>query len=468
MSNMNLDLQASHKMLTLLDEANANTESVIDLIPGIFVVINEKYEILRANSEFVQRIGVDQEAALRLPMESFFRRQNWEIFAHQIKKILGRGVTGGQVKFELNMMFGGSASQERPFHWILTCMDARNKSEGQLITVFGHDMSEMRETERRLVDIFTNIPLGIFTINRDGTVSNAYSSYLETMLDCGSMAGKHVNDVLFKSALTNMDDEAIKNIKAVTECMGKLDIEFAGYAKLFPHTFFRHSGSDRTHGRWLKVTYQPVIFNSIVEQLLIILEDQTAIVNAELDMKKAALEREQSLAVYESAIRDPLTGLYTRLYMKKAVGDLLDSHDRADIAQASMVIFDIDHFKNVNDTYGHQSGDIVLSQVAAVLLKMSGENDIPVRFGGEEFIVFMPYDSTHAFELAEKVRTAVEQSEYDLGDSVIKVTISGGVAMHQRGESMDSLMHRADQFLYAAKKNGRNRNIVETQPLPVA
>lgn len=468
MSNINLDLQASHKMLTLLDEANDNTETVIDLVPGIFVVINEKFEVLRANNEFAQLVGLDQEAAFRLPLKNYFQPQNWEIFSHQIKKTIDRGVTGGQVKFELNVMLGGKASQERPFHWVLTCMKARNKSEGQLITVFGNDMSEMRETERRLVDIFTNIPLGIFTINRDGTVSNAYSSYLETMLDCDSMAGKHVNDVLFKSALTNMDDQAKKNINAVTDCMGKSAIEFAAYSKLFPQAFFRHSGGDKTKGRWLKVTYQPVIFSSVVEQLLIILEDQTAIVNAELDMKKAAQEREQTLAVYESAIRDPLTGLFTRLYMKQAVGDMLTSHDQGSIAQASMVIFDIDHFKQVNDTYGHHSGDIVLSQVAAILLRFSGETDIPVRFGGEEFIIFTPYDSTHAFALAENIRTAVEQSEYDLGGSVVSVTISGGVAMHQRGESMESLMQRADQFLYAAKKNGRNRNVVEAQPLPKA
>ncbi|MBK7002620.1 MAG: GGDEF domain-containing protein [Rhodoferax sp.] len=467
MSNINLDLQASHKMLTLLDEANANTESVIDLIPGIFVVINDRHEVLRANAEFIRMVGLDQDASFKLPMENLFHSKNWEIFAHQVKKVIRGGGTAGAVKFELDMMAGGSDSLGRPFHWILTCMNARNKSEGQLVTVFGHDMSEMREAERRLVDIFTNIPLGIFTINRNGTVSNAYSSYLETMLDCDSLAGLHVNDVLFQSALTNMDNQAIRNIEAVTACMGKSDIEFGEYSKLFPQEFFRHSSGDVNNGRWLKVTYQPVIFNHIVEQLLIILEDQSAIVNADREMKKAAQEREQSLAVYESAIRDPLTGLYTRLYMKDAVVAMLDSHDSGAIDQASMVIFDIDHFKRINDTYGHQSGDIVLSRVAEVILRMSGENHIPIRFGGEEFIVFLPYDNKHAFELAEAIRKTVEQTAHDLGDSVIKVTISGGIAMHQCGESLENLIHRADLFLYAAKKNGRNRNIVETSQLYV-
>lgn len=153
--------------------------------------------------------------------------------------------------------------------------------------------------------------------------------------------------------------------------------------------------------------------------------------------------------------------IYTRLYMKDAVAALLWEHDHHEIPEVSMVIFDIDHFKKVNVTYGHNNGDVVLSQVAGVILRQSQEPAIPIRFGGEEFVVFMPAECGAAFELAERVRREIEAMEFDLGDTVIRATISGGVTAHQQGEALDEFMNRADQLLYKAKENGRNQTMVE-------
>lgn len=468
MSNLNLDLQASHKMLTLLDEANANTESVIDLIPGIFLIINENHEILRANREFVSLFNFDQEDALRMPLSRFFRKPSWEIFAHNIQEVVNSPVVGATIKFELTLSFESPEFEGRPFHWILTRQSTRNSGEGKLVTVFGHDLSEMRDTEKKLVEIFTSIPLGIFTLHRGGTVGGSFSAYLTAMLNCGNVQGRLVYDVLFKPALANMTDTEIAGARAVSHCMGASEMEFSALSQTFPLLIFHNPRRDPKDGRWIKVTYQPIVFNKIVEQLLIILEDRTAIVNAERDLVSAAKDRErsrilekQSLAVYESAIRDPLTGLYTRLFMKDAIPDLLERHDKRDVSDVSMVIFDIDHFKRVNDTYGHQNGDRVLSQVAAVVLRHSVEPEIPIRFGGEEFVVFLPGSREDAFDLAERIRLEVESLSFDLGDAVIKITVSGGVASRLDNEPLDDFMHRADALLYKAKKSGRNQNIVE-------
>jgi len=468
MSNINLDLQASHKMLMLLDEANANTESVIDLIPGIFLIVNEHHEVLRANREFVTLFGFDYEYALRLPLSRFFRRQSWEIFTQNIKEVINSPVEGATIKFELALSLENPELEGRPYHWVLTKQQVKNAGEGQLITVFGHDMSDMRDTEKRLVEIFTSIPLGIFTLNRDGTVGGSHSSYLTSMMDCGAVKGRLVYDVLFKPALSSMSEEETAGAKAVSRCLGDTEVEFARLVATFPQQIFHNTKRDPKEGRWLKITYQPIVFNKIVEQLLIILEDRTSIVNAEKDMSNAAKERErarllekQSLAIYESAIRDPLTGLYTRLYMKDAVAAMLASHDSGEISELAMVIFDIDHFKRVNDTYGHKNGDLILSQVAGVILRQSKEPEIPIRFGGEEFLVFLPGSCDEVFELAERVRKEVEAMKFDLGDAVIQVTISGGAASRLEGEVLDDFMHRADELLYKAKKNGRNQNIAE-------
>ena len=186
--------------------------------------------------------------------------------------------------------------------------------------------------------------------------------------------------------------------------------------------------------------------------------------DAALDREKAVALEKQSLARYEEAIRDPLTGLYTRLYMKDAVAALLWSHDHHEISELSMAIFDIDHFKNVNDSHGHKNGDRVLREVAGVILRQSPE--IPIRFGGEEFLVFIPDRYEAAFGLAERVRREVEAMRIDLGGTIIQVTLSAGIAAHRRGETLDDFMHRADQLLYLAKNNGRNQTMSEPENQP--
>ena len=467
MSHINLDLQASHKMLTLLDEANVNTESVIDSIPGIFLIINEDHEVLRANLEFIRLLGLASEDILRLPLARIFRPESWKIFAHNIKQIVESDAPDAVLKFEMGLTVSDGGSRcERPFHWTLSRRSINTPGEGLLVTVFGDDISEMRETERRLLRVFTSIPLGIFTMGQDGTIGDSYSSYLEALLDCGQLAGTVVDDVLFKPALPAMSADEIAGIAAVRQCVGRSVLEYGAFSRTFPQQIFHQTGSEAKDGRWLKITYQPIVFDRIVEQLLIILEDRTAIVNAEREMLDATLDREkamalekQSLARYEEAIRDPLTGLYTRLYMKDAVAALLWSHDHHEISELSMAIFDIDHFKNVNDSHGHKNGDRILREVAGVILRQSPE--IPIRFGGEEFLVFIPDRHEAAFALAERVRREVEAMRIDLGGAVIQVTLSAGIATHCQGETLDDFMHRADQFLYLAKNNGRNQTIPE-------
>lgn len=138
--------------------------------------------------------------------------------------------------------------------------------------------------------------------------------------------------------------------------------------------------------------------------------------------------------------------------MQEAIPALIEAHDRGEISSVAVVIFDIDHFKRVNDTYGHKNGDLVLSQVAAVVLRQADEANIPIRFGGEEFLVFLPASSDEAYLLAERVRQEVEAISFDLGDAVIRITISGGVASRIQDETQENLMNRADELLYKAKK----------------
>jgi diguanylate cyclase (GGDEF)-like protein len=122
-------------------------------------------------------------------------------------------------------------------------------------------------------------------------------------------------------------------------------------------------------------------------------------------------------------------------------------------------MFDIDHFKQVNDTYGHLAGDYVLKQLASVIKTRIRREDVLARYGGEEFGIILPeIDKTNALQFAEKVRKLVEKAEFRFEDTQIPVTVSVGVATLV-GEQEDVLefIKLADDHLYAAKQAGRNQ-----------
>jgi len=123
------------------------------------------------------------------------------------------------------------------------------------------------------------------------------------------------------------------------------------------------------------------------------------------------------------------------------------------------LMVDVDYFKRVNDTHGHGAGDEVLKQVAEVLRNSVREADIPVRYGGEEFILFLVgASSVGVAEYAERIRSAIERHPCALGPGLsLSVTVSIGVAERRQHEPLDGLIRRADEALYRAKQGGRNR-----------
>lgn len=152
---------------------------------------------------------------------------------------------------------------------------------------------------------------------------------------------------------------------------------------------------------------------------------------------------------------DGLTGLYNRRYLS----ELVNKRHQKKFQKYSMIILDLDHFKKINDSYGHDAGDLVLRQVADVLRHTVREQDRVGRFGGEEFSVLLPdQDLFQALAIAQRCRQAIEALEIILPDqSVLKVTASFGVATAKEGMSMDEVTRLADQALYKAKENGRNQ-----------
>lgn len=161
---------------------------------------------------------------------------------------------------------------------------------------------------------------------------------------------------------------------------------------------------------------------------------------------------------YESATRDGLTGVYNRkqldLRLAKAVTDAT-----AENTDLSVIVFDVDHFKKVNDTHGHTTGDEVLRRVAAVLASRLRRDDVLGRYGGEEFVVVAEADGEAALQLADRLRQEVGAEVISTSLGELRVTVSGGVASLVDVTEPDavSLFQLADRRLYDAKHAGRNR-----------
>ena len=182
-------------------------------------------------------------------------------------------------------------------------------------------------------------------------------------------------------------------------------------------------------------------------------------VRAHQKLAQTIRELEQSrLFLREQANTDPLTKLANRRHFFHIATTSLAQMQRQG-EHFSVIMLDIDHFKRINDTYGHQAGDYVLVELAKVLSSMVREGDIIGRMGGEEFVVASPYTNRlAAIVLSERLRKSVEASEFYFGDNSIPVTISLGVASKTSGvDDVDSLMAVADSRLYLAKQKGRNR-----------
>ncbi|MCA9667882.1 MAG: GGDEF domain-containing protein [Myxococcales bacterium] len=154
---------------------------------------------------------------------------------------------------------------------------------------------------------------------------------------------------------------------------------------------------------------------------------------------------------------DGLTGVHNRHFYQSALSAALDDAERTGRPLAMLVV-DLDHFKEVNDRYGHLVGDEVLRGVAQLLERSVRGSDLVARYGGEEFVVLLPNtDGNAALTVAEKLRRAVRETTF--GDARVPITVSAGVTVARSGDSADSLFERTDRALYRAKSEGRDRVI---------
>jgi len=159
----------------------------------------------------------------------------------------------------------------------------------------------------------------------------------------------------------------------------------------------------------------------------------------------------------EMVVTDPMTGLGNRRHFDRSVGPLFDQLNESGKV-FSLVIFDVDHFKRVNDILGHDIGDIVLKEVAARLASNMRAIDVVSRYGGEEFLIAMPdTDQDAAIIAADRIRSLIGGTPITVGDQAFSIAVSAGVAETKKGDKFRDVFKRADTALYYAKQSGRNQ-----------
>ena len=181
----------------------------------------------------------------------------------------------------------------------------------------------------------------------------------------------------------------------------------------------------------------------------------------QVSMALASLRSKEELR--NQTVRDPLTGLFNRRYMEESFDQVLHSAAISESPTVSFMMIDIDYFKKINDTFGHDAGDTVLRELGHILTSMSRKDDIACRFGGEEFVLCLPGASRKiAFKRATEIRDAVKQLDLHYESRNIgTITVSIGISVYpDLGETPAELMKMADQALYLAKKNGRDRIVL--------
>ena len=195
-----------------------------------------------------------------------------------------------------------------------------------------------------------------------------------------------------------------------------------------------------------------------VEKMLFYISDDSElnIIKKEVkNVQKNVREREKKLQ--EIAKIDNLTGVYNRKSLNTFLKDEI-VQNRLFQSSFSIIMFDLDNFKKINDTYGHVFGDLVLKETTKIFLEETSRSDKVCRYGGEEFIIILPQtNKKEGFKVGERLRKKIEKKEFIDEEKKVRVTISGGVVEYEKGMNIKELIERVDKLLYKAKKNGKNK-----------
>ncbi len=304
---------------------------------------------------------------------------------------------------------------------------------------FHKEQQKLIETKEKYESIVEDLGENFFAYRMDADFKFIYlSKNMENIL------GVPPNDVLgktFNEILEWTGDSIAVGTKSLEDyCTGKQINDVTMMSFIHPV-----SGEER----FIRIT-DHTVHDSSGKLLWIegILEDITRRINAEKILHQKKLELEKL------ATTDILTGVYNRYSIMKHIEEEMQRIKRKE-ESLSLIMYDFDHFKDINDNYGHDIGDYVLKEATKIIVQIIREIDKVGRYGGEEFLILLPYSNlSNALEVAERIRDAIASHQFE---GIDQVTISLGVTEYLEDESLQSFLKRTDEKMYQAKQLGRNK-----------
>lgn len=374
MSTLNQDLQATHKILQFIEASKQQGELILDQIPGLFAVINNKCEILRGNSLLASCLGMDVEDLLYSPLSALFRKEEFEIFDSKLDQIRQGNVDS--MDFELNIT---TSSMESKTHlWYLSKF---KNAKDTLYTVVGKDISELKAAQQNLLEIFSSVPLGILTMDSTGCVSGQVSAYTEVLLGSHNIVGKTVQSFLFAKAknLTKVEEDTLGSL--VTS-IGNRELIYSIIKDELPSRLEVELDSGRVV--WFGLTFQPIVYEGIVHKVMIILQDITQLVKAEQLQKNQNLLEEANVArILQLKKMDPET---QPIIFEELLGLFKKTEDAISKGEAKSVCRFLHGIKGCARVSGLKSLTELTHEAEAVILNLSGDsNSLPAQTLEKEF-----------------------------------------------------------------------------------
>ena len=431
-------------------ESETRYQQLVKLLPD-GIVTHQDGKILFANRAFIELIGAPStEELIGKNFLDFVHPDSHELITQRMQKSLMDRATIPLVTEKYVRLDGKAIDVEvisRPIE-----MDGSTI----FLTVF-RDITERKMAEEKLQQLSRAVeqsPASIVITNTDGTIEYVNPRFtLVTGYTSEEVLGKNPRFLSTDQTPQGTHQNLWSTITIGSEWQGE---------------FVNRKKNGELY--YESAIISPILdANGTITHFLAVKEDITARKRAEEELQRAnhklqiQLDANELLQVElrEQAIRDPLTGLYNRRYLNETLERELARAARENYS-VSFIMSDIDHFKLINDTFGHPVGDLVLKNLADELTSHARVGDIICRHGGEEFLVILPGVTAEvAHQIAERSRKAFQESRAQYGGFEIRATLSSGIATFpENGKKGTELIALADLAMYQAKSDGRNRVVI--------
>lgn len=425
----------------LLDISPVARNKLINNLSDGMIALDLKNRIIDINRSAAVVLENTEATLLGKKLEDVFPRFSSELSESPEK----------EVKFELNI------NGQRFYDALISPLrDEWPKGlVGRLIIL--RDITELKQKELRLLQLHKAVeqsPVSVVITDIQGNIEyvNPFFSQL---------TGYQINEVIGKNPRIIQSDNT--SPETYTEMWKTIQS-----GKVWRGELLNKKKNGESY--WEVEMIAPVIDSEgAIVNYIAIKEDVTAQKESDAKLREAYGRLEEQMKeiqglqdeLREQAIRDPLTGLHNRHYLKEVLGRELSRAMRERYV-ISFMLLDIDHFKLVNDTYGHAAGDAVLKELADYLAEFTRTGDIVCRYGGEEFLVAFPNTKERdAFFIADRLRQSIQESPFYVKHDAISITISAGISeFPTHGQYEALILEATDKALYHAKNNGRNQVIL--------